>query len=197
MTPLQQWVNEWKSCTRCPLHKTRTQVVHARGNVPADRLDLCDVLFIGEAPGDSEDMTGQPFAGPAGFLLDDIISKAVPEGVYYTVANLTGCIPKTEEGLKSGKPDHDEIQACRPRLEKFIRMCDPQLIVTAGELAKDYTEQGLKSSVAFHKTIPMVSIIHPSFIITRMPLIARGNAVRRCIITVSKGIETHVHLKGV
>lgn len=193
-TPLQVWIDEWMSCTKCSLSKTRTQVVHGRGNVPADRLDKCQVMFIGEAPGDSEDITGQPFSGPAGYILDDIIKQSVPQGILYSIANLVGCIPRDEDGHKSGQPDHDEIQACKPRLEKFIRLCDPELIVTVGKLPREYTEQGVRGSVEFHKAIPMVDITHPAAIL-RMPFLGRGLAVRRAVVTIAKGIENHVQRK--
>ena len=193
-TPLQQWITDWKDCVRCPLHKTRTQVVHGRGTIPADRLDLCDVLFIGDAPGDSEDTTGQPFSGPAGFLFDDIVRQSVPDGIRYAVTDLTGCVPRTDDGIKAGQPDHDEIMACRPRLERFIELCDPQLIVMVGKLAEEYMEQGLTTSIRCPKTVPIISITHPSAI-HRMPYLGRGLAVRRCVVTVAKGIETHV-VKG-
>lgn len=193
--PLQVWISEWKDCVRCPLHKTRTQVVHGRGNVPADRIDKTKVLFIGEAPGESEDVTGQPFSGPAGFLLDDIIRQSVPSEVLYSIACLVGCIPRDDDGLKSGEPDHGDIMACRPRLESFIKMCDPDLIVTVGKLATEYAEQGTSTSIRFHKPVPCVSISHPASIL-RMPYLGRGLAVRRCVVTIAKGIETHV-VKGI
>lgn len=196
LTPLKKWIAEWKDCTRCPLHKTRTQVVHARGNVPADRLDLVEVLFVGDAPGDSEDAVGQPFAGPAGFVLDDIIKQALPVDVRYAVANLVGCVPRDEDGHKSGQPDHDEIMACRPRLETFINLCRLELVVAVGKLPEEYAEQGVATSIRFGRPIPVVSIIHPAAI-CRMPYMGRGLAVRKCVVTVAKAVETNITRKGV
>ncbi len=60
-------VERWKDCTKCPLHTQRSNIVIARGQLPAD------VVFIGEAPGAIEDGTGLPFKDPAGALLDQII----------------------------------------------------------------------------------------------------------------------------
>lgn len=203
-SPLQLWVDSWKACTRCELSKTRSNVVHGRGSVP------CDVLFIGEAPGDSEDAVGQPFVGPAGQVLDQIIEQAIPrvflecpkgndppyDGPLYTFAicNLVGCIPRTHDGVKSGEPDYEEIEACRPRLERFVKMADPKLIVTVGKMAWEYTEPGVSISVKFHKDIPRVDIIHPAAIL-RMPWAARGLAVRKAVVNITRAIETHV--KGV
>lgn len=70
----QLFVDKWGDCNRCHLCETREKIVIARGSVPAD------VLFIGEAPGEGEDSTGIPFIGPAGRLLDDIITKGLPSG---------------------------------------------------------------------------------------------------------------------
>jgi uracil-DNA glycosylase len=64
-------VDDWKDCTRCPLHTVRSNVVLARGSIP------CDILFVGEAPGRSEDALGKPFVGPAGILLDEMIEDAL------------------------------------------------------------------------------------------------------------------------
>lgn len=66
------FVERWKDCTACGLCEHRQKVVLARGSVP------CDILFIGEAPGESEDCLGQPFVGPAGQLLDRIVRLALP-----------------------------------------------------------------------------------------------------------------------
>jgi hypothetical protein len=101
----------------CPLAR---KVVLARGTLP------CDVLFIGEGPGVSEDVTGRPFVGPAGSLLDHIVNTALaPEGTpTCTVAftNLVGCMPHADpdSGATFREPTPDEIKTCKPRLEDFI-----------------------------------------------------------------------------
>lgn len=82
-------VDRWKHCTLCPLHKVRRQVVLARGKLPAD------VLMVGEAPGLSEDVLGAPFTGPAGQLLDRIITATELENYRIAFTNLVGCIPMT------------------------------------------------------------------------------------------------------
>lgn len=70
MISFQEHRRKWNDCQRCRLCEGRTNVVLARGRVP------CDVLFIGEAPGVSEDILNKPFVGPAGKLLDSIVEKA-------------------------------------------------------------------------------------------------------------------------
>lgn len=69
MTPYQLHVQNWVGCTRCPLAAGRKRVCLVRGSLP------CDVLFVGEAPGESEDVLGAPFKGPAGRLLDSVIGR--------------------------------------------------------------------------------------------------------------------------
>lgn len=71
MTPFQKHKLRWQSCERCDLCQTRDKTCLVRGKLPAD------VLFVGEAPGPSEDVIGQPFIGPAGHLLDEIIAEAI------------------------------------------------------------------------------------------------------------------------
>ena len=70
LTLFQEHQNRWKDCTDCSLHASRIKVVLARGKLP------CDILFTGEAPGESENVIGRPFIGPAGKLLDDIVGQA-------------------------------------------------------------------------------------------------------------------------
>ena len=75
MTRYSLFVEKWKDCRDCYLCETRNRIVFARGTIPAD------VLFLGEAPGESENVTGVPFDGPAGNLLDAIIGRSVPKEV--------------------------------------------------------------------------------------------------------------------
>ncbi len=88
ITPYKQHVIDWKECRRCALCETRTRTVLCRGNVPAQ------VVFIGEAPGASEDVKGTPFFGPAGHLLNHIIERAGLVETPTCITNLLGCIPK-------------------------------------------------------------------------------------------------------
>ena len=80
--------DKWGSCQRCLFCRRRNRVVLARGRVPAQ------LLLIGESPGASESVIGQPFVGPAGHLLDRILTVAVDGRVDYALTNLVCCIPK-------------------------------------------------------------------------------------------------------
>lgn len=182
------FVERWKDCRRCLLCETRQYVVLARGKVP------CDMVLVGEGPGESEDALALPFVGPAGQLLDQILERAVPSGVTYSLTNLVCCIPRGDDGTKTAQPPDVAIRACTPRLQQFIALCKPKLIVTVGALARDYLEQGYKYSIKIDKSIPQVTITHPSAIL-RSSVAMRGLAIQRCIVVISNAIDEYVTSK--
>jgi uracil-DNA glycosylase family 4 len=182
------FVERWKDCKRCLLCNTRQHVVLARGKIP------CDVVLVGEGPGESEDSLALPFVGPAGKLLDEILSRAVPEGVKYSLTNLVCCIPRGDDGTKTAQPPDEAIKACSPRLQQFIALCKPKLIVTVGALARDYLEQGYKYSIKVDKSIAQVTITHPSAVL-RSSVAMRGLAIQRCIVVISNAIDEYVTSK--
>lgn len=108
-------------CTKCPLHKSRTNFVFGVGNPHAD------VMVIGEGPGAEEDLQGEPFVGRAGRLLNDIL-KAINfkrEEVY--IANIVKCRPPGNR-----TPAAEEMEACVPYLKKQIDLIKPKLILCLG-----------------------------------------------------------------
>ena len=111
-------------CTKCRLAKTRTQVVWGTGDPNAA------LMFIGEAPGRDEDLKGEPFVGRAGQLLTDIIKamKLSREQVY--IANVIKCRPP-----ENRNPEPDELEACRPYIQRQVALINPQVIVTLGKFA--------------------------------------------------------------
>ena len=170
-SPWQQFRQRWEDCNACKLHEVRKHVVLCRGKLPAD------VLFIGEAPGNSEDVIGQPFIGPAGKLLDEQVALAmhnVDRNLRLCFTNLVCCIPK-EHGKKLGEPSHECVVACKPRLVDFVvRLCQPRLLVMVGDLA----EKELKDDF---KCIERVKITHPAAILraemVRQPLMYQRTVV--------------------
>lgn len=194
MTPLQLLNENWKDCDRCELHLRRKRVVMWRGECPAL------VLFIGEAPGKSEDVLGVPFVGPAGKLLDTIIRRATAEWqvpgtigpaynqVTWAMTNLVACIPKNDAGDKVHEPEPECIEACKPRLEEFVRICQPRLIVNVGKLASEYMEQGFKHSVKLPYKIMQIAVTHPAAIL-RANLAQQGFAVKKCVINIRDAIK--------
>ena len=115
---------EWSACTLCRLSEGRTTVVFGTGDPHAD------LMFIGEGPGFNEDKQGIPFVGPAGQLLNTLLSQVgiTRESVY--IANVVLCRPP---GNRDPLPD--EIEACKPRLLEQVRLIDPQVVVTLGNFA--------------------------------------------------------------
>ncbi len=181
-------IQTWKHCTACFLHKGRVKVVLGRGKVP------CDLVFVGEAPGEQENLSGIPFIGQAGDLLNQIIQRAVPPTVRYAITNLVSCIPREDNGegqQKAAQPELECIEACTPRLQEFMEIADPKLIVCVGALARDMLAPGFRQSIGFHKEIPLVDIVHPAHIL-RANIAQRGLAIQRCIVTVHNAIQEYV-----
>ena len=112
---------EVSGCTRCPLHVGRKLTVPGEGN------PLSDVLLVGEGPGAREDATGRPFVGPAGQLLDELLQSIGWAREHVFVANVVKCRPPGNRD-----PEPDEINACRPYLDRQEAALDPAVIVTLG-----------------------------------------------------------------
>lgn len=178
----------WINCTRCDYANTRKKVVLGKGQLP------CDIALIGEAPGLSENLIGVPFIGKAGKLLDRIVAKVFgPESSRrYTLAfsNVLGCIPLLE-GHEKEEPDAECVIACKPRLEEFLDMAQPRLIIAVGKVSDDWLDQGYKECVKVKKGTPIVTIQHPSSIL-RMPFAAQSMAEHRCVSTISTALIDHL-----
>ena len=115
---------EARACERCPLHETRTQVVFGAGNADAD------LMFVGEAPGQQEDLQGLPFVGRAGKLLDQLLEEVGLSRVEVFIANVLKSRPPGNRD-----PQPDEISACRPYLDRQIELIEPNVICTLGNFA--------------------------------------------------------------
>jgi uracil-DNA glycosylase len=111
-------------CQKCDLGATRTHAVVSRGN-PAAKI-----MIIGEGPGENEDLTGKPFVGKAGQLLDRILEAVQLTEDDVFICNIVKCRPPGNR-----KPTRDEMAACRPYLMEQIRLVDPPLIMLAGASA--------------------------------------------------------------
>lgn len=113
-----------KDCTRCGLCETRHNVVFGVGNRQAD------IMFIGEGPGEQEDLQGQPFVGPAGQLLDDMLSIIDLDRSKCYIANIVKCRPP-----RNRDPLEIEQEACVGYLKQQIQLVSPQIIVCLGRIA--------------------------------------------------------------
>jgi DNA polymerase len=120
-----------QSCRGCDLYKTATQVVFGAGPKTAR------VMFVGEQPGDQEDLQGEPFVGPAGALLDKALAGAgIPRAQVY-VTNAVKHFKWEPRGKRRihKKPRISEIKACRPWLEAELRAVAPDVVVCLGASA--------------------------------------------------------------
>lgn len=179
MSLFTQHVVRWQNCKGCDLCQVRKKVVLSKGQIP------CSVLFIGEAPGMSEDVHGIPFYGPAGKLLEQMIQDAgydtcdhdmLPIRRAYT--NIIACIPKESKG--SGKfmePPQFAIDACKGRLIEFVKICNPLAIVAVGDIAKKWLPK-LKLG------IDTTSIIHPASIL-RADISQRSLLIHRTVVALN------------
>jgi DNA polymerase len=122
---LEQLAVEAHACVRCPLSRTRTNVVFGVGDPHAD------LMFVGEAPGAQEDLKGEPFVGRSGQLLDRLVHEEM--GLtrdQFFIANTLMCRPP---GNRDPLPA--EIETCRPFLERKLELIDPRVVVTLGNFS--------------------------------------------------------------
>jgi DNA polymerase len=119
------------TCRGCPLYQDATQAVFGEGGARAR------VMLIGEQPGDSEDLAGKPFVGPAGKLLDDALEVAgIPRGEAY-VTNVVKHFKFTRRGKRRihDKPNRYEVEACKPWLGRELEVVGPDIVVLLGATA--------------------------------------------------------------
>jgi len=125
MRTLEILRDEVKSCTKCALHATRTNTVFSRGNPKAA---LC---FVGEAPGEDEDLQATPFVGRSGKLLDEtIISLGLDPAKDIYVCNIIKCRPPGNR-----RPEEAEVNACIDYLEEQLKSVSPKVIIALGNTA--------------------------------------------------------------
>jgi uracil-DNA glycosylase family protein len=119
------------TCRGCPLYRHATQAVFGEGEAHAR------VMMIGEQPGDSEDLAGKPFVGPAGHVLDAALAAAgIPRDEVY-VTNVVKHFKFTRRGKRRihDKPTQYEISACRPWLAAELAQVAPEIVVVLGATA--------------------------------------------------------------
>ncbi|MBN1455600.1 MAG: uracil-DNA glycosylase [Methanomicrobia archaeon] len=115
------------NCTRCELWRTRTNPVVGEGSL------FARIMFVGEAPGYSEDQQGRPFVGKAGKVLDELLdSIGLTRGDVY-IANILKCRPP-----QNRNPQPEEIRACTPYLDAQLELVNPAIIATLGNFSLAY-----------------------------------------------------------
>ncbi|MDX6521250.1 MAG: uracil-DNA glycosylase [Gaiellales bacterium] len=121
---LERLAGEWRSCERCALAATRTQVVVGSGDPDAD------LMFVGEAPGFHEDRQGVPFVGQAGGLLEGLLADIGLSRETVYIANVLKCRPPGNRD-----PQPDEIESCQGYLLRQVELIRPRVVCTLGNFA--------------------------------------------------------------
>ena len=180
------------SCRACGLCQKRKNAVFGVGPQRADWL------VVGEAPGEEEDLAGEPFVGPSGRLLDNMLksiglnrrdaepgqSGAAPRANVY-IANVLKCRPPFNRN-----PEVQEVAQCTPYLQRQIELIAPKIILAVGRFAANTLLQGLVEDVErvplgrlrgkiysyqnASKTIPVVVTYHPAYLLRNLPAKAQA-----------------------
>ena len=153
---------EAKNCHACSLSNTRNNVVFGKGSLKAK------IFIIGEAPGRDEDLSGEPFVGRAGKLLNEILfsMKLSRDNVYIT--NTVKCRPPDNRN-----PNSDETNSCSRFLESQISLISPNIIILLGKVAAERLMNtsepmsSLRGKVHYYKNtnIPMIVFYHPAYLL--------------------------------
>lgn len=173
---LEKHVATWKACTLCPLHKQAQHHVLYRGSIPAT------TLLIGEAPGSTEDLVGEPFIGRAGklldHLLDDLSIRLLADGKVVAhrelgsrcIVNVLACAPWEDFKSRSVRaPSKEEAAACRPRVEELFDLIQPSRVILLGKTAAKLVPKRLTegSPVIGMPTRLVVEVVHPAFLLRK------------------------------
>jgi len=157
---LAQVREELGECTRCKLHRHRTQIVFGVGNPNAS------LVFVGEAPGADEDAQGEPFVGRAGQLLTKIIQAMGMQREDVYICNIIKCRPPNNR-----TPETEEILACQPFLVKQLQAIRPKFICALGGPAAQTLLQTkepisrLRGKFYDFHGIPLLPTFHPAFLL--------------------------------
>lgn len=157
-------------CTACKLCRSRRQTVFGVGALRADWM------IVGEAPGEQEDLKGEPFVGPAGKLLDQMLhavglarDPGSGQGRVY-IANVLKCRPPHNRN-----PEPEEMARCEPFLKRQIELVQPRIILAMGRFAVQTLLQSqeaigrLRGRVHRYQGIPVVVTYHPAYLLRNLP----------------------------
>ncbi|PFH12077.1 DNA polymerase [Collimonas sp. PA-H2] len=158
------------ACTACGLCRGRKNTVFGVGDSKARWL------FIGEGPGRNEDIQGEPFVGPAGKLLDNILlAMGLARGANAYIANIVKCRPTDENG-RDRPPAADEVAACLPYLQRQIELIQPTVLVALGKTAAlsllgldpSTPVSKLRGSVHRYADRPLIVTYHPAYLLRQL-----------------------------
>ena len=150
-----------RGCTRCRLCETRTNTVFGEGDPDAQ------IFFIGEGPGENEDLKGRPFVGRAGELLDKMIAGMGLRREQVFIANIVKCRPPNNR-----VPMPDEVATCTPYLERQLEIIRPKVIVTLGLPSLKYMMNDPKLTMGRSRGhwrewrgIKLMPTFHPAYVL--------------------------------
>jgi uracil-DNA glycosylase family 4 len=148
-------------CRKCKLHETRTNVVYGVGNTESP-----PIVFVGEAPGENEDLKGEPFIGRAGQLLTKMIEAMGLSRERVYICNVVGCRPPDNR-----RPEKSEVAACKEHIVGQIRHIKPQIIVALGGsaaqalLKSEKTIGELRGRWFEWEGVPLRCTYHPAYLL--------------------------------
>src|SRR3954468_8612015 len=188
-----------KGCRACPLWKRGTQTVFGEGRRGAR------ILFVGEQPGDKEDLEGRPFVGPAGALLDKALEEA---GIKRSDAFVTNAVkhfkwePRGKRRIHK-KPNAMEIAACRPWFDAEVKVLKPEGVVCLGAtaaqalLGRDFKVTQRRGEIIQNAGQPtMMATVHPSSILRAPDDDARHEEMRKFVDDLKVASEyIHKHIR--
>ncbi|MFL9925078.1 uracil-DNA glycosylase [Herbaspirillum lusitanum] len=158
------------ACRRCGLCNGRKNTVFGVGDEKAKWL------FIGEGPGRNEDQQGEPFVGPAGKLLDNmLLAMGLKRGDNAYIANIVKCRPTDDNG-KDRPPTPQEIASCMPYLQRQIALIQPTVLVALGKTAAlsllgldpATPVSKLRGTVHRYQDLPLVVTYHPAYLLRQL-----------------------------
>jgi DNA polymerase len=176
------------SCTRCPnLVASRTQVVYGVGN------PFAELLFVGEAPGEEEDLRGEPFIGKAGQLLTKIIGAMEYTREEIFIANILKCRPDMPDGESGNrKPKPAEMATCLPWLTQQIELIKPKVIVALGLtaveglLGEPRTMRDVRGKWLDYHGVPLMPTYHPAYLLRNQTLAEKRKVWEDMLLVLGK-----------
>jgi DNA polymerase len=188
LAKLEVLKKEILTCTRCPnLVTSRTQVVYGVGN------PFAELLFVGEAPGEEEDLRGEPFIGKAGQLLTKIINAMEFTREEIFIANVLKCRPDMPEGESGNrKPKPAEMVTCLPWLTKQIKLINPKVIVALGLtaveglLGEPCTMRDVRGKWLDYHGVPLMPTYHPAYLLRNQTLAEKRKVWEDMLLVLEK-----------
>lgn len=187
---LEKIAADVRGCPLCKLARTRKNAVPGEGQISAK------IMFIGEAPGRSEDEKGKPFVGAAGRILDDLLKKAGIERSQVFITNIVKCRPPNNR-----VPEEDELIACRPYLDRQIALIKPKVICILGRTAYSSILGGSSITANRGKIVERsgqkyFSTFHPAAVIYNKNLLSTLEAdLKKLVAEINKEEESKASLE--